>query len=138
MSDGTITPGDGTPVDGTITAAPSTKPKPFSIKGQSQTGWIGQEKQRLKKLEGIVQRGVSTFIEVGNALTEIRDRKLYRLSPFGGQGATFEKYAFRKFGSPERMHTDTLRSARCRPYCLQLETEPPARTGFQTKQWREN
>jgi hypothetical protein len=86
----------GARVASVVTPAP--KPKPFSIKGQSQTGWIGQEKKRLKKLEGIVERGMSTFIEVGDALTEIRDRKLYRLSPFGGQSATFEEYAFRKFG----------------------------------------
>ena len=108
-NDGTAAPAlfddlknNSAPVAGMTEPAPTnpapTKPKPFSIKGQSQTGWIGQEKRRLKKLEGIVQRGMSTFIEVGNALTEIRDRKLYRLSPFGGQGSTFEEYAFRKFG----------------------------------------
>jgi hypothetical protein len=84
------------PVDTATKSAP--KPKPFNMKGQTQAGWIGKEKARLKKLEGIVQRGMSTFIEVGNALTEIRRDKLYRLSPFGGQGATFEEYAFRKFG----------------------------------------
>ena len=72
------------------------KPKAFSTNGQSLKAWTGQEKARLKKLEGIVQRGMSTFIEVGNALTEIRRDKLYRLSPFGGQGATFEEYAFNK------------------------------------------
>jgi hypothetical protein len=85
-----------TPVDTTKKSAP--KLKPFSVNGQSLKAWTGEEKRRLKKLEGIVERGMSTFIEVGNALTEIRRDKLYRLSPFGGQGATFEEYAFRKFG----------------------------------------
>jgi hypothetical protein len=51
-----------------VTPAPAPKPKPFNMKGQTQAGWIGQEKRDLKKLEGIVERGMTTFVEVGNAL----------------------------------------------------------------------
>ncbi len=36
------------------------------------------EQKRKEQLEGIVIRGARTFIEVGHALTEIRDRELYR------------------------------------------------------------
>jgi hypothetical protein len=38
----------------------------------------GTEKRDLKRLEAIVARHLRTFVEVGNALAEIRDRKLYR------------------------------------------------------------
>ena len=102
------------PVDSVIVPVSTTekpaKPKAFSTNGQSLKAWTGQEKARLKKLEGIVQRGMSTFIEVGNALTEIRRDKLYRLSPFGGQGATFEEYAFNKFGY-SRAHANRFTKA---------------------------
>jgi len=38
----------------------------------------GQELTRLSTLEVTVERGQQTFIEVGNALAEIRDSRLYR------------------------------------------------------------
>jgi hypothetical protein len=46
-----------------------------------------EEKDRFAQLEAIVQKGLETFTEVGAALLEIRDRKLYR----EGYG-TFEDY----------------------------------------------
>jgi hypothetical protein len=46
----------------------------------------------LEALEGIVQRGLATFIEVGRALAEIRDRRLYRQSH-----GTFEEYCHEKW-----------------------------------------
>jgi hypothetical protein len=45
------------------------------------------ERHDLETLEGIVQRGIDTFVEVGRALAEIRDRRLYRDSH-----GTFEEY----------------------------------------------
>ena len=52
------------PVDSVIAPVSTTekpaKPKAFSTNGQSLKAWTGQEKARLKKLEGIVQRGMST------------------------------------------------------------------------------
>jgi hypothetical protein len=45
------------------------------------------ERHDLETLEGIVQRGLDTFIEVGRALAEIRDRRLYRQTH-----GTFEEY----------------------------------------------
>jgi N6-adenosine-specific RNA methylase IME4 len=45
------------------------------------------ERARFIELERIVERGVQTFIEVGLALTEIRDQRLYR-EQFG----SFEEY----------------------------------------------
>jgi hypothetical protein len=55
---------------------------------------------RLATLEAIVERGLQTFVEVGNALSEIRDAKLYKLSH-----GTFEDYC------KERWHF-TARHAR--------------------------
>ena len=46
------------------------------------------ERRDLDTLGGVVQRGIDTFVEVGRALAEIRDRKLYRASH-----GTFEEYA---------------------------------------------
>jgi hypothetical protein len=36
------------------------------------------ERTRFCELEGIIQRGLSTFVEVAQALVEIRDKRLYR------------------------------------------------------------
>lgn len=46
------------------------------------------EGQRLEQLEGVVRRGAQTFVEVGNALVEIKERKLYR----NEERRTFEQY----------------------------------------------
>ncbi len=43
--------------------------------------------QRFSELEGIIERGLKNFIEVGNALLEIRDSRLYRKTH-----STFEEY----------------------------------------------
>lgn len=45
------------------------------------------ETRRLKECERVIQRGLATFYEVGNALAEIRESRLYRISY-----ATFEDY----------------------------------------------
>lgn len=45
------------------------------------------ETARLCELERVIERGLNTFVEVGNALAEIRDAGLYRNSH-----ATFEDY----------------------------------------------
>jgi hypothetical protein len=47
----------------------------------------------LSELESIVERGLASFIEVGNALIEIRDAKMY-----GSEYATFEHYCNERFG----------------------------------------
>lgn len=48
--------------------------------------------ERLAELETIVERGQQTFLEVGNALREIQERKLYR-----GTHATFAEYLKEKW-----------------------------------------
>src|ERR1019366_978615 len=51
------------------------------------------ETSDLQRLESIVRRGEKTFIEVGHALKDIRERRLYR-----GGYATFEAYCNERFG----------------------------------------
>jgi hypothetical protein len=46
-----------------------------------------QEEKRLEQLENVVVENFKTFVQVGQALAEIRDRKLYRV-----KAMTFEKY----------------------------------------------
>lgn len=46
-----------------------------------------QEEKRLEQLENVVVENFQTFVQVGQALAEIRDRKLYRR-----KAMTFEKY----------------------------------------------
>lgn len=50
------------------------------------------EESRLNELQGIVTRGLATFVDVGNALLEIRDSRLYRASH-----GTFEAYCENQF-----------------------------------------
>jgi hypothetical protein len=49
--------------------------------------------ERLKELESVIARGRKTFIEVGYALAEIRDRRLYRQTH-----PTFEAYCAEQWG----------------------------------------
>lgn len=50
----------------------------------------------LNELEGVVQRGLAAFLEVGYALQEIRDRRLYSLPPL--RYRTFESYLRERVG----------------------------------------
>ena len=51
------------------------------------------ENERLADLENIIKRGQKTFVEVGNALEEIRDERLYRES-----FQDFDEYCMAKWG----------------------------------------
>lgn len=51
------------------------------------------ESQRLVSLETVVDRGLETFLEVGEALLEIRNSRLYR-----AEFATFEEYCRSRWG----------------------------------------
>ena len=46
-----------------------------------------QESQQLRNCEAVIERGEKTFVEVGNALSQIRDDRLY-----GETHDTFEEY----------------------------------------------
>jgi hypothetical protein len=51
------------------------------------------ERRRLAELEAVVERGLKTFVEVGLALAEIRDRRLYQ-----GTHSSFENYCEERWG----------------------------------------
>ena len=67
------------------------------------TALTTKESSELSACEEVIQRGLSNFIEVGNALAKIRDRKLYR----GGEWDTFEDYCREKWGM-SRIHAFRL------------------------------
>jgi hypothetical protein len=50
------------------------------------------ENSRLNNLESMIEKGMKAFYEMGKALREIRDSKLYRL-----EFSTFEEYCERKW-----------------------------------------
>ena len=58
------------------------------------------------ELETIVERGLATFVEVGQALMEIRDRRLYR-----EQHDTFEAYCQERWGFTDRRARQLMTAA---------------------------
>lgn len=52
---------------------------------------IKKDRAYLEYLEGIIQKNLMSFCEVGRALMEIRDRELYKVKNGGAYG-TFEAY----------------------------------------------
>ena len=67
--------------------APVTKPEPLTT----------VERRKYNDLDGIVEKGLQTFAEVGGALSIIRDQRLYR-EDFG----TFEAYCQARCGWTDR------------------------------------
>ena len=74
------------------------------------------ERADLATCEGVIDRGLRTFVEVGTALLTIRDRRLYRR-----EHATFEDYCQERWGMARRT-TDRLIAAAGVVTNLQLET----------------
>jgi hypothetical protein len=60
----------------------------------------------LEQLEVVIEKGINSFIETGNALREIRDRRLYREQGF----ATFEDYC-RERWKMSRIHAHRMIAA---------------------------
>jgi hypothetical protein len=65
-----------------------------------------QEKVRFTELEAIVETHLETFLNVGRALAEIRNKRLYRQ-----QHATFEDYCRHRWGFSGSRGLDLVRSA---------------------------
>jgi hypothetical protein len=63
----------------------------------TQVSLSTDEATRLGRCEGIIKKGLETFVEVGEALLIIRDQRLYR-SEFG----TFEAYCSDRWGMDKR------------------------------------
>ncbi len=68
----------------------------------TKTGAIRQEtpSASFHELEAVIERGLTTFVEVGNALMRIRDERLYRENH-----RTFDQYCRERWGwSRQRSH----------------------------------
>lgn len=61
----------------------------------------------LESCEAVIQAGLATFIEVGNALTEIREHKLYRAQGF----KTFEDYCAERWQFTDRRARQLMEAA---------------------------
>lgn len=81
-----------------------------------------EEKARLKELEAIVEQGLQTFYEVGKALVEIRDGKLYRETH-----KTFDDYCRDRWGIARRTVDRYISAAQVlenlRPIGLKIPTK---------------
>jgi hypothetical protein len=75
-----------------------------------------KESARLVELERKIETGMTTFVEVGNALMEIRESRLYRV-----EYKTFEAYCREKWGMSQQHATRLCRSAKT---ASNLKSEP--------------
>jgi hypothetical protein len=66
-----------------------------------------KESARLVELERKIETGMTTFVEVGNALMEIRDSRLYRV-----EYKTFEAYCREKWGMSKVRAIQLISAAR--------------------------
>lgn len=64
------------------------------------------EEARLRHQEEVVEQGLATFVEVGNALAAIRDGKLYRATH-----STFEAYCKDRWGLGDRHARNIINAA---------------------------
>ena len=73
----------------------NAKPREPLRKSLTMTGGfqVLDKRDRLGDLEEVIERGLTTFVEVGNAIREIRDSKLYKESH-----GTFEDYCRERWG----------------------------------------
>jgi hypothetical protein len=82
---------DGGPVSRTAAIEDPSRPKPernsASVNASDLEDITLEESRDLVRLEKVIDGGLQTFLEVGAALAEIRDRRLYRI-----EHKTFEAY----------------------------------------------
>jgi len=64
----------------------------------SDTTAVSMTEKRLTELEGQVRRGLDSFVQVGNALSEIKNRNGFMLRDC----KTFDEYCTKTFGFSER------------------------------------
>jgi hypothetical protein len=81
------------------------------------------EKTLKAELEAIVSSGLEEFLRVGNALAELRNRRLYRT-----EFATFEEYVRTKFALARSSADQLIRSAQTAQVLLEAGVELPANT----------
>lgn len=68
------------------------------------------ERDRLHQYETVIEHGLTTFVEVGEALAAIRDARLYR-----AEYATFEDYCQERWSMGRRRADQLIGAAQERP-----------------------
>jgi hypothetical protein len=82
---------------GVLAHPPENPQPPFPLSSPAGEIITMEESRELVRLEIIVEKGLHTFTEVGEALAEIRDRKLYRI-----EHETFADYCKVKWHMSDR------------------------------------
>jgi hypothetical protein len=85
------------------------------------------EKRLKDRLEGIVERGIGQFFEVGQALGELRAKRLYRTTH-----PTFEAYVKDRFGLARSTVDGVIRSAQTAQSLIDSGFEVPNSVGEAT------
>lgn len=80
------------------------------------------EKLRLTELESTVKQGLKTFYDLGKALKEIRDQKLYRESD-----GTFEAYCRNKWNIARRTAYQLIDAAQVMENLAEIEGKKPTK-----------
>lgn len=81
---------------------------------------VESDRARLAQLEGVIARGMQTFLEVGNALLEIQTNKLYR-----ADYSTFEDYLRERWNLSRRRGyqlVEAAKVAKALPVCTTVHT----------------
>ena len=81
------------------------------------------ERLRKEQLEQVVAGGLAKFLEVGTALAELRNRRLYRM-----EFVTFEEYVRSKFGLHRSSVDGVIRSAQTAQVLLDAGLQLPPDT----------
>jgi hypothetical protein len=68
---------------------------------------LAKDVRSLDELEGVIERGQQTFMEVGEALLTIKERRLYREAGFD----TFDAYCQKRWGFGKRRANQVLAAA---------------------------
>lgn len=89
---------------------------------QTGTAYVQLTMFDLEALEGRVRAGLQTFVEVGEALAEIRDRDGFKLRGY----QTFEDYCETEFGFSVRQGQRLIVAARTAAAVAELTGETPA------------
>ncbi|MGW2044667.1 ParB/Srx family N-terminal domain-containing protein [Streptomyces sp. NPDC001858] len=82
------------------------------------------ESNALTEHEAVIERGIQTFYEVGMALADIRDRKLYR-ADYG----TFEEYAQQRWNMSRTRAYELMSASAVVSAIADTETPAPANEG---------
>lgn len=78
------------------------------------------EGEALAELEEVIERGLTTFVDVGNALLSIRDERLYR-----AEYATFEDYCRERWGLSQPRAYQLMDAAGVVSTMVESGLEPP-------------